>query len=134
MITFCQFLFIAAHGFIFTSKFGTVKPKIAFQDYLKLNLFFFTTSVVNNWAFAFNIPVPLHMIFRAVSMKIFLFGNKFKSYIFQGSLIANMILGIVIVKRKYTLEKYVSVLLITAGIIICTLYSSSTEAQVVRFC
>lgn len=42
-----------------------------------------------------------------------------------------MILGIVIVKRKYTLEKYISVLLITAGIIICTLYSSDTEAQVV---
>ncbi|XP_018578845.1 UDP-xylose and UDP-N-acetylglucosamine transporter [Anoplophora glabripennis] len=112
LITFCQFLFIATHGLIFTSKFGTVKPKIDFQDYLKLNLFFFTTSVVNNWAFAFNIPVPLHMIFRA------------------GSLIANMILGIVIVKRKYTLEKYISVLLITLGIIICTLYSSNTQAQV----
>lgn len=111
LITFCQFLFIAIHGFIFTSKFGSVKPKIAFPHYLKLNLFFFTTSVVNNWAFAFNIPVPLHMIFRA------------------GSLIANMILGIVIVKRKYTLEKYVSVLLITFGIIICTLYSTNPQAQ-----
>ncbi|KAJ8930840.1 hypothetical protein NQ314_016257 [Rhamnusium bicolor] len=109
LITFCQFLFIAVHGYIFTSKFGTVKPKIEFKDYLTLILFFFTTSVVNNWAFAFNIPVPLHMIFRA------------------GSLIANMILGIVIVKRKYTLEKYISVLLITLGIIICTLYSSNPE-------
>ncbi|KAJ8923816.1 hypothetical protein NQ315_010398 [Exocentrus adspersus] len=116
LITFCQFLFIALHGFIFTSKFGTVKPKIPFQDYLILVAFFYITSVVNNWAFAFNIPVPLHMIFRA------------------GSLIANMILGIVIIKRKYTLEKYISVLLITGGIIICTLYSSKeieTEAPCV---
>ncbi|KAJ8949123.1 hypothetical protein NQ318_012871 [Aromia moschata] len=87
LITFCQFAFIAIHGFIFTSKFGTVKPKIYFKDYMILNVFFFTTSVVNNWAFAFNIPVPLHMIFRA------------------GSLIANMILGILILKKKYTLEK-----------------------------
>ncbi|CAG9817010.1 unnamed protein product [Phaedon cochleariae] len=109
LITFCQFLFIALHGFIFTSKFGTVKPKITLRDYMTLVVFFFTTSVVNNWAFAFNIPVPLHMIFRA------------------GSLIANMILGIVILRRRYTLEKYVSVALITLGIIICTLYSTKPK-------
>lgn len=70
LITFCQFLFIAVHGFIFTSKFGTVKPKIPLKDYLILVSMFFLTSVVNNWAFNFNIPVPLHMIFRAVSIKI----------------------------------------------------------------
>lgn len=67
LITLCQFLFIAIHGYIFTSKFGTVTPKIPLKDYVKLVVFFFTTSVMNNWAFAFNIPVPLHMIFRAVS-------------------------------------------------------------------
>ncbi|KAG5882516.1 hypothetical protein JTB14_006789 [Gonioctena quinquepunctata] len=65
LITFCQFLFIALRGFIFTSKFGTVKPKILLKDYMTLVVFFFTTSVVNNWAFPFNIPVPLHMIFRS---------------------------------------------------------------------
>ncbi|KAJ8983321.1 hypothetical protein NQ317_010860 [Molorchus minor] len=111
LITFCQFVFIALHGFIFTSKFGTVKPKIIFKDYLILIVFFFTTSVVNNWAFAFNIPVPLHMIFRA------------------GSLIANMILGILLLKKRYSLEKYLSVFLITIGIIICTLYSSKEKPE-----
>nr|XP_023025759.1 UDP-xylose and UDP-N-acetylglucosamine transporter-like [Leptinotarsa decemlineata] len=116
LITFCQFLFIAVHGFIFTSKFGHVKPKIALRDYMTLVVFFFTTSVVNNWAFAFNIPVPLHMIFRA------------------GSLIANMVLGIVIIKRRYTLEKYVSVLLITVGIIICTLYSTGPKKTACTNC
>jgi len=106
LITFLQFLFISIHGFILTSKFGTVKPKVPLQTYLTLVVFFFVTSVVNNWAFDFNIPVPLHMIFRA------------------GSLIANMIMGIIILKKKYTWDKYLSVLMITAGIIICTLYSS----------
>lgn len=106
LITVLQFLFIALHGFIFTSKFGTVQPKIPFKDYAVLVTFFFITSVVNNWAFAFNIPVPLHFIFRA------------------GSLIANLIMGILILKKKYTWDKYVSVFMITAGIVICTLYSS----------
>ncbi|XP_056635715.1 UDP-xylose and UDP-N-acetylglucosamine transporter [Diorhabda sublineata] len=109
LITLCQFIFIAMQGLIFTSKFGTVKPKIPFSNYMTLVVLFFTTSVVNNWAFAFNIPVPLHMIFRA------------------GSLIANMILGIIVLKKKYTLEKYLSVILITLGIIICTLYSSKSK-------
>lgn len=106
LITFLQFLFIAIHGFIFTSKFGTVKPKVPLRAYLTLVTLFFITSVVNNWAFDFNIPVPLHMIFRA------------------GSLIANMIMGILILKKKYTWDKYLSVFMITSGIIICTLYSS----------
>ncbi|XP_050313307.1 UDP-xylose and UDP-N-acetylglucosamine transporter [Anthonomus grandis grandis] len=106
LITALQFLFIALHGLIFTSKFGTVKPKVPFKEYLKLVAFFFATSVINNWAFAFHIPVPLHFIFRA------------------GSLIANMLMGILILKRKYTIEKYLSVFMITTGIVICTLYSS----------
>lgn len=70
LITFSQFVFIALHGYIFTSKFGTVKTHIPKRDYLILVLMFFLTSVVNNWAFNFNIPVPLHMIFRAVSMQL----------------------------------------------------------------
>ncbi|XP_030753120.1 LOW QUALITY PROTEIN: UDP-xylose and UDP-N-acetylglucosamine transporter-like, partial [Sitophilus oryzae] len=105
LITFLQFLFIAFVGF-FTSKFGAVNPKVPLKDYLTLVLFFFVTSVVNNWAFNFNIPVPLHIIFRA------------------GSLITNMIMGIWILKKKYTWDKYLSVFMITLGIIICTLYSS----------
>ena len=29
--------------------------------------FYFILSVINNYALGFNIPMPLHMIFRAVS-------------------------------------------------------------------
>ncbi|KAK4871692.1 hypothetical protein RN001_015816 [Aquatica leii] len=109
LITFLQFLFIAIHGIVFTWKFGKVKRVIGLQDYLNLVLMFFVTSVVNNWAFNFHIPVPLHMIFRS------------------GSLIANMIMGIWILKKRYTISKYLSVAMITIGIIICTLLSSSKQ-------
>lgn len=43
----------------------------------------------------------------------------------QGSLIANMIMGMVILRRRYDLSKYVSVMLITLGIAICTIVSGS---------
>ena len=50
--------------------------------------------------------MPLHMIFRA------------------GSLIANMVMGIVMLGKRYTTTKYISVLMITAGIITCTIMSA----------
>lgn len=43
--------------------------------------------------------------------------------LFQGSLIANMIMGIVILKRKYAFSKYLSVFMITTGIALCTIVS-----------
>ncbi|GLH02318.1 UDP-xylose and UDP-N-acetylglucosamine transporter [Gryllus bimaculatus] len=90
IITFAQFLFIALEGFL---------------DYSILVVMFFVASVCNNYAFNFNIPMPLHMIFRA------------------GSLIANMVMGVIILKKKYTFSKYLSVFMITLGIVICTIVS-----------
>lgn len=116
LVTFLQFLFIAVHGFIFTMKFGTVKRNIGFKDYLLLVVMFYLTNVLNNMAFNFNIPVPLHMIFRS------------------GSLIANMIMGIIILKKRYTTSKYLSVLMITIGICICTIVSSGTKTATCTNC
>ncbi|XP_050432464.1 UDP-xylose and UDP-N-acetylglucosamine transporter [Adelges cooleyi] len=113
LITFSQFLLIAIHGFIFTAKFGTKKPNISVKGYLILVSMFFITNVLNNYAFDLNIAMPLHMIFRA------------------GSLIANMIMGIVIMKKKYTLDKYLSVAMITAGISVCTIVSSQDVKKTV---
>ncbi|XP_060830924.1 UDP-xylose and UDP-N-acetylglucosamine transporter [Bombus pascuorum] len=105
LITFAQFLFISIEGFLFTSKCGTVKPNIGIKDYFILVTMFFVANVCNNYAFDFNIPMPLHMIFRA------------------GSLIANMIMGIIILKKRYVFSKYLSVFMITLGIAICTIVS-----------
>ncbi|XP_021350970.1 UDP-xylose and UDP-N-acetylglucosamine transporter-like isoform X2 [Mizuhopecten yessoensis] len=71
--------------------------------------FFFVVQVLNNYAFSFNISMPLQMIFRA------------------GSLIASLSLGVLLKGRKYTRGKYVSVVLITLGIIGCTIASSQVK-------
>lgn len=105
LITFAQFLFISIEGFLFTSKCGTVKPKIGLKDYTVLVIMFFVSSVCNNYAFDFNVPMPLHMIFRA------------------GSLIANMIMGIIILQKSYAFSKYLSVFMISVGIALCTIVS-----------
>ncbi|XP_025195221.1 UDP-xylose and UDP-N-acetylglucosamine transporter [Melanaphis sacchari] len=113
LITFSQFFLIALHGFIFTAKCGTKKPSISVKGYMILVAMFFITNVLNNYAFDLNIAMPLHMIFRA------------------GSLIANMIMGVIILKKKYTLDKFISVGMITAGITICTIVSGQDVKKTV---
>lgn len=108
IITFAQFLFIAVEGFFNYYKWGSVKRHVPFKSYAILVTMFFLVSVINNYALNFNIPMPLHMIFRS------------------GSLIANLILGMIILKKRYSLRQILSVLLITFGITLCTYASSQS--------
>ncbi|XP_042324043.1 UDP-xylose and UDP-N-acetylglucosamine transporter isoform X2 [Sceloporus undulatus] len=45
-------------------------------------------------------------------------------YSHQGSLIASMALGIIILKKRYTVSKYASIALVSLGIFICTFMSA----------
>lgn len=113
-ITFSQFLFISLEGYIFTSKFGTQKRVVPIRHYMMLVFLFFLANVTNNFALKFNISMPLHMIFRS------------------GSLITNLILGILILKRRYTFTKYLSVVMITVGIMICTVVSRKDSVKLAQ--
>ncbi|ELU12113.1 hypothetical protein CAPTEDRAFT_175809 [Capitella teleta] len=106
IVTFAQFLFISIEGFFFTVKCGTKAPSIPISTYVVMVALFFVVNVVNNQALNFNIAMPLHMIFRA------------------GSLMANLVLGVFILNRRYTLSKYLSVLVITLGIAMSTIASA----------
>ncbi|KPP78665.1 UDP-xylose and UDP-N-acetylglucosamine transporter-like [Scleropages formosus] len=106
IVTFAQFAFIALEGFVFEANFGRKKPAIPMRNYIIMVTMFFAVSVINNYALNFNIAMPLHMIFRS------------------GSLIANLILGVVILKKRYTLTKYLSIVLVSVGIFICTIMSA----------
>ncbi|XP_067090810.1 UDP-xylose and UDP-N-acetylglucosamine transporter [Osmerus mordax] len=106
IVTFAQFACIALEGFIFEANFGRKKPAIPISNYVIMVTMFFTVSVINNYALNFNISMPLHMIFRS------------------GSLIANMVLGIIILKKRYSTSKYMSIVLVSTGIFICTIMSA----------
>ncbi|KAH8381590.1 hypothetical protein KR093_008745, partial [Drosophila rubida] len=112
LITAAQFAFIALEGFIFTAKFGFSKRVVSLRDYALLVAMFFLTSVCNNYVFHLNVGMTLHMIIRG------------------GSLISNMCLGIVVLKRRYQLRQYVAVVMITIGIFICTYFSSRQVLEV----
>uniref|UniRef100_K7FNY6 Solute carrier family 35 member B4 n=1 Tax=Pelodiscus sinensis TaxID=13735 RepID=K7FNY6_PELSI len=111
IVTFAQFLFIAVEGFIFEANFGRKRPAIPIRYYLIMVAMFFTVSVVNNYALNLNIAMPLHMIFRS------------------GSLIASMVLGIIILKKRYSVSKYTSIALVSVGIFVCTFMSAKQVAS-----
>ncbi|XP_007889029.1 UDP-xylose and UDP-N-acetylglucosamine transporter [Callorhinchus milii] len=112
IVTFAQFLFIALEGLIFEANFFRKPRFIPFRNYTIMVTMFFVVSVINNYSLNFNVPMPLHMIFRS------------------GSLIASMILGIMILKKRYSLEKYISIALISVGIFICTLMSAKQVSSI----
>uniref|UniRef100_A0A023GPE3 Putative udp-n-acetylglucosamine transporter n=1 Tax=Amblyomma triste TaxID=251400 RepID=A0A023GPE3_AMBTT len=105
LITFAQFLFISVEGFIFATNFGKRRPVVPLKHYVTLVVMFFMVSISNNHALSYDISMPLHMIFKS------------------GSLIANMALAVILLKRRYPLSKYLAVLMITVGIVICTIAS-----------
>jgi len=111
LVTFSQFLIISVEGFIFTTRFGTVKPKVPFNSWLVLVIMYFLVSVTNNYALSYHIPMPLHMIFRA------------------GSLMVNMVMGMVLLGKRYKTVKYVSVAMITFGIATCTVMSATSRVS-----
>ena len=113
-MTFCQFLFISLFLFATYSKFGSRPLAVPPVYHALMVTFFFISNVANNWVFKFNVSLPLHMIFRS------------------GSLLANMILGVFLIGKRYSIYKYMSVFMITIGISVATILSAKmveTEQQ-----
>ncbi|GAB1605046.1 UDP-xylose and UDP-N-acetylglucosamine transporter-like [Argonauta hians] len=106
IITFCQFLFITVQGFFFSQQMGKKAPVIPLKNYVVMVSMFFGVQVVNNLALNFHISIPLHMIFRS------------------GSLMANLILCVILLKKRYKMTKYLAVCMISLGIVICTIASA----------
>jgi UDP-xylose/UDP-N-acetylglucosamine transporter B4 len=78
-------------------------PAIPLRRWSVQVLLYFASSVLNNTAFSFHVPVPVHIIFRS------------------GGLVVNMILGYTLKGRRYSPLQIVSVLLVTGGVVASTL-------------
>jgi UDP-xylose/UDP-N-acetylglucosamine transporter B4 len=91
LITFFQFLFISLHGLPKQVAFSQGRfpfprlktRKIPLTPYLIQVALFYVVSLLNNAAFGYQIPMPVHIIFRS------------------GGLIVGMILGRLIVGKRW---------------------------------
>lgn len=85
--------------------------KVPLFQWIVLVLLFFSTSILNNWAFGFQIPMTLHIIFRSSTIMV------------------SMILSFVIFNQKYTLKEITGVVLVSIGIVKSTVSSAPTLTQ-----
>lgn len=116
LITLGQFGFVALEGLRHHITWGKYGPKLKPTVVPLLNWFFLVTvffivSLLNNLALGYNISMPLHIIFRS------------------GGLIVNMILGALILKKRYSLDQVIGVVLVTAGVIWATLDNASSQTS-----
>ncbi|EIM85496.1 UAA transporter [Stereum hirsutum FP-91666 SS1] len=139
LLTFAQFVVISIHGlpkFITTIRGPLGMPipwlkrrRIPLTPYLIQVVLFYVISLLNNKAFAFRIPMPVHIIFRS------------------GGLVISMVMGWLISgrryvwvhfvlptasftrTRRYTITQVLSVLLVTAGVIVASLSASTVKSR-----
>ncbi|KAG9317091.1 UAA transporter [Chiua virens] len=142
LITFFQFLIVSLYALPAQLVFQTIRPskqhqngghekpsvsiirtswlprlrkrRVPLAPYLVQVALFFALSILNNAAFAFDIPMTVHIVFRS------------------GGMIINMLLGWLLVKKQYTPRQIVSVFIVTIGIIFTTLSASKPKPTSVQ--
>ncbi|KAI0318090.1 UAA transporter [Amylostereum chailletii] len=122
LITFAQFAVVSIHGLrkflVFTrGPFGLPLPqlrprRVPLLPYIIQVCLFSVISLLNNAAFAYKIPMPVHIIFRS------------------GGLVISMLMGWLISGKKYTVIQVVSVIVITSGVSLTTLSASHRKKSV----
>ncbi|KAI0052636.1 UAA transporter [Auriscalpium vulgare] len=116
LITFAQFLVISLHGLpkfvTFTHGIPHLKPRrIPITPYLLQVGLFYLISLLNNAAFAYRIPMPVHIIFRS------------------GGLVISMTMGWLILGKRYLPSQVLSVVVVTLGVLFTTLSATQGKAS-----
>ncbi|EGX49260.1 hypothetical protein AOL_s00078g293 [Orbilia oligospora ATCC 24927] len=114
LITFAQFLLVSIEGFIahfdWNSPTLLVKNQIPIRRWLGVIILFFSVSVLNNWAFEYNISVPIHIILRS------------------GGSVTTMLIGACLGKR-FSKVQILSVLILTGGIILSAMSNAKSMGE-----
>lgn len=109
LVTFSQFSFVSLTGAITWWQFGKNTNQVPMKYHILTVILFWSVNFCNNLAFKYSIPMTLHTIFRS------------------GSLVTNMLLGMLLAGKRYPFSKYLSVFFISLGIFICTLVSANQK-------
>lgn len=87
---------------------------IPLRSWLIYTSFFATVNLLNNWAFAYKISVPLHIILRS------------------GGPVASMIVGYLFNGRRYSRGQILAVAMLTVGVVVAALADAQTKERAVR--
>ncbi|KAK0244425.1 UAA transporter [Armillaria nabsnona] len=108
-LTFSQMMFISLQSL---PSFVTYSPEawrprlkprqVPLRNWATQVLVLSTGSLLNNWAFAFNVPLTVLMVFRSAGLPV------------------SMLFGFFFLKRRYSLVQVVSVIMVSFGVTIAT--------------
>ncbi|KJA21143.1 hypothetical protein HYPSUDRAFT_42247 [Hypholoma sublateritium FD-334 SS-4] len=117
-LTFSQMLFISMHSlpsFIESSK-STIFPRLKDRQVpitqWALQVIVATTgSLLNNWAFAYNVPLTILIVFRSAGLPV------------------SMLFGYIFMKKRYSLRQILSIVLVTLGVVLVTLSKTASNSN-----
>ncbi|KAJ3858915.1 UDP-N-acetylglucosamine transporter [Lentinula novae-zelandiae] len=134
LITFCQFAIISIQGIrrhVTWSSYGPrLKPRrIPLMPYLIQVVLFYLVSLLNNAAFAYRIPMAVHIIFRSGGLVIsmilgWIFAEKTYVQLYQ-----QIVSSYSPIFRSYTTAQVLSVFIVTLGVIFTTLSASEPSSN-----
>ncbi|RDW64281.1 putative UPD-GlcNAc transporter (Mnn2-2) [Aspergillus mulundensis] len=121
LITFAQFiltaLFMLPSFFSPSAGLGSIflsRRSIPLKSWFTYTAFFISVNLLNNWAFAYRISVPLHIILRS------------------GGPVASIAVGYLYAGKRYSGGQILSVALLTFGVITSALADAQAKGQAIR--
>ncbi|KAL4744808.1 hypothetical protein BDW72DRAFT_212177 [Aspergillus terricola var. indicus] len=121
LITFAQFiltaLFMLPNFFSPSAGFRSFflsQRSIPLRSWLTYTAFFVTVNLLNNWAFAYRISVPLHIILRS------------------GGPVASIAVGYLYAGKRYSRGQILSVALLTFGVVTSALADAQAKGEAVH--
>ncbi|KAL4943946.1 hypothetical protein BDV06DRAFT_188454 [Aspergillus oleicola] len=121
LITFAQFILTAlfmSPNFISVSAssrpFSLKRRSIPLRSWFIYTAFFISVNLLNNWAFAYRISVPLHIILRS------------------GGPVASIVVGHFYAGRRYSRVQILAVALLTFGVVTSALADAQAKGQSIQ--
>ncbi|EAU85933.2 hypothetical protein CC1G_02956 [Coprinopsis cinerea okayama7 len=89
-----------------------LKPRqVPIQNWILQVLVLTTGSLMNNWAFAYKVPLPVLIVFRSAGLPV------------------SLLFGFLFLKKRYRLMQVVSVAVVTVGAFLSALSGSATSTS-----
>ncbi|KAF8967095.1 UAA transporter [Flammula alnicola] len=125
-LTFSQMLFITGQSlpafvtFSQSSILPRLKPRQVPLGQWALQVIVLTSgSLLNNWAFAYNVPLTILIVFRSAG----------KTRLLEPGLPVSMLFGYLFLKKRYNPIQICSIIIVTTGVVLVTLSRTSSGSN-----
>ncbi|KAH9933345.1 UAA transporter family-domain-containing protein [Fomitopsis serialis] len=116
-LTFSQMCFITLHSLpSFLQWDRSCIPRlqrrhVPIRQWIAQVLVLTSSSLLNNWAFAFHVPLTVQIVFRSAGLAV------------------SMLFGFLFFKRRYSLPQIASVVIVSMGVLLATLSKPSSSTK-----